>query len=120
MKRQRRRPHRVRIEYYVDQKIPGGGRSGEWKEFLTCGAEIERLQSFRFDVERVIAGSATSAPIFRVHLDYTPVSALISGGMRLVDLLAPVKDVFHNINAVQDLAGDRRELTLLCSENVPS
>lgn len=119
-RRQRRRPHLVRIEHYVANKVSGGGRSGEWREFLTCAGEIERLKSFRFDVEREIAGSVASAPIFRVHIDFTPQSVLITNAMRLRDELHPVPNVYHNINAIQDLVGDRRQLTLLCSENVPS
>ena len=82
-------------------------------------AHIERLQSFRGDVERMTAGAVGSHPIVRIHVRYDDLTAeLIRTGskMRIED---EETGVTMSINFAQDMTGRREMVVITATENLP-
>lgn len=117
MKRPRALRDRVRFERPVTVSDGGGGQTGSWQELTTERCYIERLESFRFDVERQKAGSVDSMPLVRIHVHQSSVTRQITSGMRAVDLKT---NKTMNINFVQDLGDRSRRLVISASEGAPS
>lgn len=83
-------------------------------------AHIERLQSFRGDVERMTAGGVGSHPIVRVHVRYDDETAELirtGAGMRLIET---DEGVTMNINFAQDMTGRKEIVVITATENLPS
>lgn len=83
-------------------------------------AYIERLQSFRGDVERLTAGGVGSHPIVRIHVRYDDLTAeLIRTGnrMRAVDV---DEGITMNINFAQDMTGRKEVIVVTATENLPA
>lgn len=104
---------RVRFERAVMTKDAGGGDVGTWTELTTEWCDIERLQSFRFDVERETAGSVTSMPLVRIHVHQNSLTRQIDNSMRGVNLKT---GKVLNINFVQDLDGMNKTFVISGSE----
>lgn len=115
--RKRIRRHRLRFDKPVTTKDAYGGDEGDWTEVVTLRGEIERAQSFRFDVERVTGGGERSTPTARLWIDYTSVTATIDHTHRAVDL--DTGKTF-NVAFVQDLEGKSRTLCVTATEEIPS
>lgn len=97
----------------VETPDGGGGVAIVWGELTTERCFIERVQSFRFDVERVQSGAVGSFPTVRLEVDYHSKTAQIDNTMRAVDL---DNDTVFTVNFVQDLQGRRRKLAITCTE----
>jgi len=115
--RGRNRRHTIRFEKPIDVKDAGGGINKAWTDLVTISAGIERVQSFRFDVERVQSGGVASLPTLRISVDSTELTRQIDNTMRAVDIRNG--DIFA-INFVQDLTGRGREIAITCTENAPT
>ncbi|MCG8668918.1 MAG: head-tail adaptor protein [Pseudomonadales bacterium] len=109
---------RVRIERRVTSSDGGGGQTGTWQALTTERCWIERLESFRFDVEREKAGSVDSMPLVRIHVYRNSLTDQITSGMRAVDLKTSKT---MNINFIQALEGERgRRYVISASEGAAS
>lgn len=108
---------RVRFERQITSSDGGGGQTGTWQALTTERCDIERLESFRFDVERQKAGSVDSMPLVRIHVHQSALTREITSGMRAVDLKT-MKTM--NINFVQDLDDHSRRLVISASEGAAS
>lgn len=83
-------------------------------------AHIERLKSFRGDVERMTAGAVGAHPIVRVHVRYDELtSQLLRGGnaWRLVDT---DENITMNISFAQDMDGRKEMVVITAAENLPA
>lgn len=112
--------HRVKFERATKTPDGRGGYTILWTTVWQGPAHIERLRSFRGDVERVTKGGVDSHPIVRVHVRADSVTREIArsgAGLRCwnLDDMIPM-----NVNFAQDMAGDRRTITVTCTENQPS
>lgn len=117
MGRGARRRHRIRFEKQTKVSDGGGGYTNAWSELVTMDAGIERVESFRFDVERVQSGGVASLPTLRLYVDSTVLTRQITSAMRAVD----TRDgKTFAINFIQDLTGKGRELAITCTENHPT
>lgn len=99
-------------------RTAGGGTEINWVEHCREWAEIERMQSFRFDVERVTAGGLGSTPIVRVHVHDNARTRTITNEMRISD-----QTTGRTLNVTtppQDLRNDGLYLTILCTEELPT
>lgn len=111
--------HFVRIEKPSVVSDGGGGQTGTWVLHTQEPARIERLRSFRGDVERLAGGGVGSKPIVRVYLHKNEnTDALLTDGIawRLVDVDTGIP---MNINAAQDLDGRGREIVVTATEGAP-
>lgn len=107
---------RVRFERPVTSKDAGGGSTGSWTELTTEWCDIERIQSFRFDVERKVGGSQSSMPLVRIHVHDSTLTRQIDNSMRGVDVRT---NKTFEIDFVQDLDGQGRRLVISASEGAP-
>lgn len=83
-------------------------------------AHIERLQSFRGDVERMTAGGVGSHPVVRIHVRYDDdTEELLRTGnrMRAVDVDTGIT---MNINFAQDMTGRKEIVVITATENLPA
>lgn len=115
--KKRLRRHRVTFQRPDNTGDGYGGRSGTWVDVLVTRCEIERAQSFRFDVERVAQGGERSTPTVRLWIDYTTVTAAIDHTYRAINR---ADGTVYNVNFVQDLEGRQRTLCVTATENMPS
>lgn len=109
----------VRIER--DQKTPDGygGFNLTPETFWEGEAFIERMASFRGDVERITAGAVGSHPIVRIHVradEITETLPRLGAGMRIIDVDSGIR---MNINFAQDMTGKSRTIMLTATENQP-
>lgn len=110
--------HRVKFEAEQEIASEGGGRTTEWVEHTTESCNIERLQSFRSDVERVLSGGNSANPIVRIHIMSHAKTRSITNAMRVLDL---VTGVYMNVTtAPQDLEGKGRELVVTATVGLPT
>lgn len=83
-------------------------------------AHIERMASFRGDVERMTAGAVASHPIVRIHVRYDDLTAAltrIGSGMRAVEV---DEGISMNVNFAQDMTGRKEVIVVTATENLPS
>lgn len=111
------RRHSIRFEKKVAVSDGGGGSTNTWTEVVTMPAGIERVQSFRFDVERVQSQGVASMPTVRISVDSTELTRTIDNTHRAVD--ARTGETFA-VNFVQDLSGRGREIAITCTQNAPT
>lgn len=111
------RINRVRFDKEVTTQDSGGGDVVTWTALTTERCRIERLQSFRANVEQKVAGGSISAPPVRIHVLAHTLTKQITNGMRGVDLDG---GTVFNIESVQDLEGRGRELVISAIENMPT
>lgn len=105
-----------------DVKTPDGygGFTLATETFWEGPAHIERMPSFRGDVERQTAGGVGSHPIVRINVrqdDLTAQLRTIGAGMRAVD---DESGISMNINFAQDMTGRHRMIQITATENLPS
>ena len=112
--------HRVRIERAAKVSDGRGGFTVTWATFWTGPAHIERLRSFRGDVERVTKGGIDAHPIVRIHVRrHTLLDEVLRNAseFRAVNL---DDGITMNVNFAQDLTGKREEIVITATENQPS
>lgn len=107
----------VRFEREVTVSDGGGGQTGEWQTFCERNCWIERMENFRFDVERIQNGGVGAMPIVRIHLRADPDTKAITSGFRAFDV---DRGVHMNVNFSQDIGGRNAELIITCTERGPS
>lgn len=117
MGRGARRRHSIRFEKKTRVSDGGGGYTNTWTEVVTMPAGIERVQSFRFDVERLQSQGIASLPTVRFYVDSTALTRQIDNTCRAVDAR---NGTTFAINFIQDLGGRGRELAITCTENAPT
>lgn len=108
---------RIRFERPVTTSDGGGGEVGAWTPLTTEWCRIERLQSFRFDVERNTGGSVGSSPLVRIHVHDHALTRQIDNSMRGVDL---INSKVYELDFAQDLDGQGRTLVISASEGAPT
>lgn len=110
----------VRIERDAKVSDGAGGFTLTPETFWEGTAHIERMASFRGDVERIHAGGVGSHPIVSIHVRYDDLTGQlprIGAGMRIVDV---DNGIPMNISFAQDMAGTQRMVMITASENLPS
>lgn len=117
MGRGARRRARIRFEQMTKVSDGGGGFTNTWATLVECNADIERVQSFRFDVERIQSGAVGSMPTVRISVDKTVLTSQIDNTMRAIDMR---NGTVFAVNFVQDLSGRDRELNITCTESAPT
>lgn len=111
--------HFVRIEKPTKVSDGGGGFTVTWQLVTEEHALIERIKSFRGDVERLSAGGVGSNPIVRVHVrHHTGTEPLLrfGAGWRVIDVDT---DRVMNINFAQDIEGRGVNIIITATENAP-
>lgn len=111
-----------RVRIIRDVKTPDGhgGFTLAPQTFWEGPAYIERMASFRGDVERMTAGGVGSHPIVRIHVrhdDLTGQLPRIGSTMRAEDMDS---EIVMNINFAQDMTGKNRIIMMTATENLPS
>ncbi len=107
----------VLIEKQVTTPDGRGGDVITWATHCQEPAWIERAFSFRANQERIEAGGLRSRPIVQIHVRAHTLTEAITPDMRVRDL---DRGIWFAINVVQDIAGDRREITITAAQNMPS
>ncbi len=108
----------VRIEKPEKVSDGGGGHQITWALHCEENAWIERVKSFRGDVERITAGGVGSHPIVRVHIHRNELTEALlkqGAGWRIVDVNT---EIVMNINFAQDLAGRGETIIVTATENL--
>lgn len=83
-------------------------------------AHIERMASFRGDVERMTAGAVGAHPIVRIHVRYEDLTAELirsGSGMRALDV---DENISMNVNFAQDMTQRKEVIVVTATENLPS
>ena len=109
--------HYVRVERASEVSDGQGGREITWETQVEDWARIERVRSFRGDVETVRAGGVASTPTVRIHMRSYGLTKGITASMRVLDV---DEGTFFNIAFVQDIAGDGKVITMTATENLPA
>lgn len=110
----------IRIIRDVKVSDGAGGFTLTPETFWEGPAHLERMPSFRGDVERLHAGGIGSHPIVNIHVRYDDLTAqlpLIGAGMRAFDLDSGIT---MNITFAQDMTGTQRMVMITASEHLPS
>lgn len=111
--------HFVRIEKPSYVSDGGGGYDGQWVTHSEQPAQIERIKSFRGDVERLSGGAVGAFPIVRIHMhrnDDTEPLLTFGAAWRIIDVDTGIT---MNINFAQDITGKGREIVVTATENAP-
>lgn len=117
MARGRNRRHRVRFDKPVENPDGAGGFTISWDEVCTERCRIERISSLRQDAERLVAGAQSSMPVVMFHIDSHKITRTIDSTMRAVDLDGGTT---FEINLIQDVLGEGRDLVVTATERAPS
>lgn len=110
----------VRIERDAKVSDGAGGFTLTPESFWEGPAHVERMPSFRGDVERLHAGGVGSHPIVNIHVRYDDLTKqlpLIGSGMRAIDVDSGIP---MNITFAQDMTGSQRMVMITAAENLPS
>jgi head-tail adaptor len=116
MSRGRRRTQ-IRFEKKTETADGGGGVTITWEALCTEWAFVERVQSFRFDVERIQSGAVGAYPTVRLHVDSHSKTQQIDNTMRAVEVETGKT---YSLNFVQDLTNRGRTITITATEGAPA
>lgn len=110
------------VRFITDTKTPDGmgGFTLAPLVFWEGPAHIERMASFRGDVERMTAGAVGSHPIVRIHVRYDGETGQLirtGGQYRVLDV---DENIFMNVNFAQDMTGRKEVVVVTATENLPS
>jgi head-tail adaptor len=83
-------------------------------------AFIERLQSFRGDVERMTAGAVGAHPIVRIHVRYDEQTAQLLRTGSQYRCIETDEGITMNVNFAQDMDGRKEIVVVTATENLPS
>jgi head-tail adaptor len=110
------------VEFIRDSEVSDGmGGSDLTPEVLWEGpVEIERLQSFRGDVERMTAGAVGAHPIVRIHVRYDDATATLTRYGNQYRCRDVDSGITMNISFAQDMTGRREMVVVTATENLPS